>query len=109
MDCHQPDAVGNLLATKDREFAFTSERYRSEDEWLEARRRGIGASDAAIVLGLEKRESPLTLAHLRAMTAVTEMGGIIMPPVPAFYLRPKSVTTSSPKPRRARWIFLASR
>jgi 4-hydroxy-3-polyprenylbenzoate decarboxylase len=32
------------------------------------------------------RESPLTLAHLRNMTAVTEMGGIIAPPVPAFYL-----------------------
>lgn len=34
------------------------------------------------------REAPLTLAHLRNMTAVTEMGGIILPPVPAFYLRP---------------------
>lgn len=32
------------------------------------------------------RESPLTLAHLRNMTAATEMGGIIAPPVPAFYL-----------------------
>jgi 4-hydroxy-3-polyprenylbenzoate decarboxylase len=37
------------------------------------------------------RETPLTLAHLRAMEAVTEMGGIVMPPVPAFYLRPDSV------------------
>lgn len=37
------------------------------------------------------REAPLTLAHLRNMTAVTEMGGIILPPVPAFYLRPHSV------------------
>ncbi|MEH6833401.1 MULTISPECIES: UbiX family flavin prenyltransferase [Falsihalocynthiibacter] len=36
------------------------------------------------------REAPLTLAHLRNMTAVTEMGGIIMPPVPAFYLRPQT-------------------
>jgi 4-hydroxy-3-polyprenylbenzoate decarboxylase len=34
------------------------------------------------------REAPLTLAHLRNMTAVTEMGAIVMPPVPAFYLRP---------------------
>ena len=37
------------------------------------------------------RETPLTLAHLRAMTVVTEMGGVIMPPLPAFYLRPQSV------------------
>jgi flavin prenyltransferase len=42
-------------------------------------------------LALLFRETPLTLAHLRAMTAVTEMGGIIMPPVPAFYLRPSSL------------------
>jgi flavin prenyltransferase len=36
------------------------------------------------------REAPLTLAHLRNMTAVAEMGGIILPPVPAFYLRPRT-------------------
>lgn len=37
-------------------------------------------------LVLLAREAPLTLAHLRNMTAVSEMGGIILPPVPAFYL-----------------------
>jgi polyprenyl P-hydroxybenzoate/phenylacrylic acid decarboxylase-like protein len=31
------------------------------------------------------REAPLNLAHLRNMVAVTEMGGIVFPPVPAFY------------------------
>jgi 4-hydroxy-3-polyprenylbenzoate decarboxylase len=36
------------------------------------------------------REAPLTLAHLRNMLAVTEMGGTILPPVPAFYLRPQT-------------------
>ena len=37
------------------------------------------------------RETPLTLAHLRNMTATTEMGAIVMPPVPAFYLLPETV------------------
>ena len=37
------------------------------------------------------RETPLNLAHLRNMTSVTEMGGIIFPPVPSFYHRPQSV------------------
>jgi 4-hydroxy-3-polyprenylbenzoate decarboxylase len=41
-------------------------------------------------LVLLAREAPLSLAHLRNMTAVTEMGGIILPPVPAFYLRPQT-------------------
>ena len=39
-------------------------------------------------LVLLARETPLTLAHLRNMTAVTEMGAIVAPPVPAFYTRP---------------------
>ena len=37
------------------------------------------------------RETPLNLAHLRNMTAVTEMGGIVFPPLPAFYHRPQSI------------------
>jgi len=37
------------------------------------------------------RETPLNLAHLRNMAAVSEMGGIVFPPVPAFYARPKSI------------------
>lgn len=41
---------------------------------------------------LMARETPLHLGHLRNMTAVTEMGAIVMPPVPAFYHRPASVS-----------------
>jgi 4-hydroxy-3-polyprenylbenzoate decarboxylase len=42
-------------------------------------------------LVLVARETPLHLGHLRAMTAATEAGAIVMPPVPAFYLKPASV------------------
>jgi len=37
------------------------------------------------------RESPLHLGHLRTMTALSEMGAIIAPPVPAFYNRPETI------------------
>jgi len=37
------------------------------------------------------RETPFNLAHLRNMTAVTEMGGIVFPPLPAFYNKPTSI------------------
>ncbi len=42
-------------------------------------------------LALVLRESPLTLAHIRNMAACAEMGAMIVPPVPAFYNRPKTI------------------
>ncbi|MDE2182317.1 MAG: UbiX family flavin prenyltransferase [Alphaproteobacteria bacterium] len=42
-------------------------------------------------LVLAVRETPLHLGHLRTMTALVEMGAVILPPVPAFYASPKSL------------------
>ena len=54
---------------------------RAADVVLKERRR----------LVLLVREAPLHLGHLRAMTAATEAGAIVFPPVPAFYARPRTL------------------
>ena len=54
---------------------------RAADVVLKERRR----------LVLMVRETPFNLAHLRNMTAATEMGAVVFPPLPAFYLKPASV------------------
>jgi 4-hydroxy-3-polyprenylbenzoate decarboxylase len=43
-------------------------------------------------LVLMVRETPLHLGHLRTMTALAEMGAIILPPVPAFYTEPRNLS-----------------
>jgi len=55
---------------------------RAADVTLKERRRLI----------LLARETPLTLVHLRNMAAVTEMGGLVAPPAPAFYNAPASIS-----------------
>ncbi len=55
---------------------------RAADVVLKERRR----------LVLMVRETPLHTGHLRTLTALSEMGAIIAPPVPAFYAKPKTIT-----------------
>ena len=61
--------------------ATTTLLTRAADVVLKERRR----------LVLMVRETPLHTGHLRTMTALSEMGAIIAPPVPAFYARPQSL------------------
>ncbi len=82
---------------------------RAADVMLKERRRLI----------LMVRETPLNLAHLRNMSSVTEMGGIIFPPVPSFYHRPQCLAEmvdhtvirvvdllGLPQPQAPRWSGL---
>lgn len=54
---------------------------RSADVCLKERRK----------LVLVVRETPLHLGHLRLMTTVTEMGAVVLPPMPSFYHKPESL------------------
>ncbi len=68
-----PCSMRTLAAVAHGLSEITSSRRRRHLE-------GVGALPVLMV-----RETPFNLAHLRNMTAVTEMGGIVFPPLPAFY------------------------
>ena len=99
-----PDAVGEMEAIaarrhdiRDMGATLASGSMRSLaaiahglDDNLLTRAAGVQLKERRPLV-LLAREAPLTLAHLRNMTAATEMGAVILPPVPAFYLRPNSV------------------
>jgi 4-hydroxy-3-polyprenylbenzoate decarboxylase len=61
--------------------ATTTLLTRAADVVLKERRR----------LVLIVRETPLHTGHLRTLTALSEMGAIIAPPVPAFYAKPATI------------------
>jgi 4-hydroxy-3-polyprenylbenzoate decarboxylase len=75
MPCSMKTLAGIVLSFSDNLL------LRAADVTLKERRR----------LVLVPRETPLHLGHLRLMVQATEMGAIVLPPVPAFYHRPKTL------------------
>jgi 4-hydroxy-3-polyprenylbenzoate decarboxylase len=57
---------------------------------LIARAGDVGLKEGRPVVAVV-RETPLHVGHLRQMLAFAEMGGIVLPPMPAFYLRPRTL------------------
>ena len=78
----------------------------TRDEWLEARRRGIGASDAAAVLGVSKWKSPLVLyceklgirTHAERELEALEWGLALEAPIAARYMRETGRVLAPPEP-----------
>lgn len=98
--CHRPGDIGASIASGSFRAAGMivapcSVRTLSAIAYCNADNLLTRAADVTLKerrpLVLLVRETPLSLGHLRAMQAVTEMGAIVMPPVPAFYLNPRTL------------------
>lgn len=98
--CHQPENLGATIASGSSPVhgmivAPCSMRTLAAiahglDDNLLTRAAGVQLKERRPLI-LLTREAPLTLAQLRNMVTVTEMGAIVLPPVPAFYLLPQCV------------------
>jgi flavin prenyltransferase len=62
----------------------------SLDDNLLVRAAGVTLKERRRLV-LAVRESPLHLGHLRALTQLAEMGAVVAPPLPAFYIRPQTI------------------
>ncbi|WP_128290883.1 UbiX family flavin prenyltransferase [Afifella aestuarii] len=97
---YKPEDIGAAIAsgsfrTEGMLVAPCSIRSLSEIAWgvtagLLSRAADVVLKDRRRLV-LMVRETPLHLGHLRTMTQATEAGAIIMPPVPAFYAKPRSL------------------
>ena len=67
-----------------------SDLANCHSDTLIARAGDVGLKEGRPVVAVV-RETPLHVGHVKQMLAFAEMGGILLPPVPAFYLRPRTV------------------
>jgi 4-hydroxy-3-polyprenylbenzoate decarboxylase len=97
---HRPDDVGASISSgsfRTLGMIVAPCSIRSLSEIASGVTTGLLARAADVVLKERRRlvllvrETPLHSGHLKSMLAATEMGAIIVPPVPAFYFRPKSL------------------
>lgn len=97
---HKPDDIASSLSSGSfvtRGMLVAPCSIRSLSEIASGVTSGLVARAADVVLKerrrlvLMVRETPFHLGHLRSMTQVTEMGAIVMPPLPAFYTRPQTI------------------
>ncbi len=98
--CHARDDVGACIASGSFEtggmiVAPCSIRTLSGIAWGQLHNLVVRAADVQLKerrrLVLMVREAPLHLGHLRTMVQAAEIGAVIMPPVPAFYLKPETL------------------
>ena len=83
-----PDGGDGDRAVFYKYYVFYSFRYQFKSNGSGGRRGSERTAAAGILM---VRESPLHLGHLRSPAALTEMGAVVAPPVPAFYHHPQTI------------------